>query len=71
MTSKETICGWLVEGKASGASHVIVVCDTFSYEDYPVFVGPNDNLGDALSRHSVNMQRVMGVYDLSKEKLSL
>ena len=33
---------WFEEGVEEGASHMIVVCDTFDYEDYPVFVMPND-----------------------------
>jgi hypothetical protein len=65
MTGKDTIRSWLLEGKNAGASYVIVACDTFDYEDYPVFVGPNDSFGAAISRASTNMQRPMEVYDLS------
>lgn len=29
---------WLAQGKRLKATHLIVVCDTYDYEDYPVFV---------------------------------
>jgi hypothetical protein len=35
--TKQDIIGWLDRGKAQGATHVIVVCDTFDWDDYPVF----------------------------------
>jgi hypothetical protein len=38
MTNNEEIRSWLLEGKKLGASHVIIVCDTFDYGDYPVYV---------------------------------
>ena len=42
-TTKQVIRRWLKEAKAKGATHMIVVCDTFDHEDYPVFVMPGDN----------------------------
>ncbi len=71
MTTKEEIRGWLEEGKKQGATHVIVMCDTFSYEDYPVFVQPGEN---ARSKAPVgNMQTIMECYSLElplEEQLS-
>jgi hypothetical protein len=37
-TTKTDIAVWLKEGKQRGATHTMIVCDTFSYEDYPVHV---------------------------------
>lgn len=70
MTTKDEIRAWVLEGKAQGATHTIIACDTFDHEDYPVHVMPGedararvDSLGD--------MQRVMEVYshslDLEKQ----
>lgn len=48
-------------------THMIVVCDTFDFEDYPVFVEPEEDIKERI--HFINgrsMQRVMEVYDLRK-----
>jgi len=62
----ETIRNWCLSGKEEGATHVIVVCDTFSYEDYPVFVKPEENIQEKVTEYrSKSMQRVMEVYNLA------
>lgn len=57
---------WIETGKKKGASYLIVVCDTFSYEDYPVYVKPEEDLEKLKSKYSQNMQRIMEIIDLSK-----
>lgn len=42
--TKEDIRSWLKRGKESGATHMIVVCDTYDHEDYPVYVMPDENV---------------------------
>lgn len=66
-TSQADIHEWLKEAKQKGCSHMIVVCDTFDHEDYPVFVMPNESVKDKLETYkpASNMQRVMEVYSLS------
>lgn len=67
-TTPEMIREWLEEGKEAGATHVIVVCDTFDYEDYPVHVMPKEDvIKKADEYRGKNMQTVMKVYDLSKD----
>ena len=67
-TSKEDIKRWLKQGKKEKATHVIVVCDTFDYEDYPVYVMKNEDVHKVYDEHNgKNMQRVMEVYNLSKD----
>lgn len=38
--TKEFIRNWLQRATKED-SHMLVVCDTFDYEDYPVFVNKN------------------------------
>lgn len=38
MTTQSQIRDWFQEGVHLGASHLVVVCDTFDHEDYPVYV---------------------------------
>lgn len=47
--------------------YMLVVCDTFDYDDYPVFT---DSDAECLARYRNpgNMQRVMEVYDLHASK---
>lgn len=63
--SKSDIQGWFERGVGQGATHMIVVCDTFDHEDYPVFVQDGEDARKkADSYNGRNMQRVMEVYDL-------
>ena len=64
-TSKEQIRGWLARGKAKKATHMLVVVDTFEYEDYPVYIMPGEKIHTAISVYSTNMQRVMECYSYS------
>jgi len=66
MTTKDEIKGWLIEGKEKGATHVIVVCDTYEWDDYPVFVMPNEKVLEKKEEYDgKNMQKIMEVYNLS------
>jgi len=66
MITREEIREWLKEGIEKGASHVIVVCDTFSYEYYPVFVYPTEDVAEIVKHYrAASMQRVEEIYDLS------
>ena len=44
MTTKHEIAQWFDRGVSEGATHMIVVCDTFDHEDYPVYVTPSDDV---------------------------
>ena len=65
-TSRDEIRDWLVEGKKNGKTHCIIVCDEFSYEDYPVYVDLTQNVKKIYDKYCYkNMQRVMEVYNLN------
>lgn len=65
-TSVADIRSWLEEGKRGNATHVIVVCDEFSHEDYPVYVGAGEDARTvAGDLNTKGMQRVMEVYSLA------
>lgn len=67
--TREDVSGWFDRGVAQKATHLIVVCDTFSHEDYPCFATGDT---DAIEKHhhydGKNMQRVVEVYDLRADK---
>ena len=53
---------WIEEGIEKGATHVVIMCDTFDYEDYPVYIMVGEDPRDKASYE--NMQRPMECYDL-------
>ncbi len=71
MTSMSTtqikIGTWFDEGVEQGATHMLVVCDTFEHEDYPKYIMP----GQDIHKESANlgeMQSLMEVYNLSMDR---
>lgn len=67
--SLHDISVWFDEGVEKGATHMIVVCDKFDYEDYPCFVMPNEDVRAKEEYYNkASMQRVMEVYDLRASK---
>lgn len=67
--SRELIRGWFIEGVESGFRWMIIACDTFNYEDYPVFIETAEEYIEKYKHYSNsnNMQRIMEVYDLAMD----
>ena len=64
--TRDGIFAWYDEGKKKGATHMIIVCDTFDWDDFPVYVMAGENARDkAESEGKKPMQKVMEVYSLS------
>jgi len=57
-TTQADIQGWLKEAKREKATHLIVVCDSFDHEDYPVLVKPGQDPKERASEYqNKDMQR--------------
>lgn len=69
MTTATEIATWFDGGVRRGATHMLVVCDTFDHDDYPVYCLDD---ADAIKQHAhyttASMQRVMEVYDLRMDR---
>ena len=65
-TSKNDIREWLSRAKPTD-THMLVVCDCWDYEDFPVFVRAEDDIDAMISKYSTNMCRVMEVYNLKMD----
>jgi CO dehydrogenase nickel-insertion accessory protein CooC1 len=61
-----TTTEWFDRGVEEGADYMIVVCDTFDYEDYPVYATAAE-FKEKYESHN-GMQRIMEVYDLHRDK---
>ena len=47
---------------------MLVMCDTFEHEDYPVFVDPSEVLTEKADKYQrMDMQKIMECYDLSMD----
>ena len=64
MTTQEDVRRWLKEAQERKAKFMIVVVDTFDYEDYPVFCLTEEECNEKYHNPG-QMQRIMEVYDLS------
>lgn len=61
---------YFAKAKQLGATHIIIVCDTFDYEDFPVYVMPNEDVRQKeVEEKDKPMQRVMEVYSLSRDMM--
>lgn len=55
---------WL-ENPKKDSTHMLVVCDTWDYDDYPVYT---KDVHESIKYYrSASMQTIMEVYDLSKD----
>jgi hypothetical protein len=61
---------WWDRGAADpNYTHMIVVCDTYDWEDYPVYVSKYENVREVHEKHNgKNMQKVMEVYNYALPK---
>lgn len=56
---------WVKEGKEQGAMYLISVCDTFDYEDYPVYAKSEEEMIKKKEHYkNASMQRVNEVVEL-------
>lgn len=67
--TRQEIERWFDEGVKLGATHMIVVCDTYDWVDYPVYVYAEDSVRDREAQiMKESMQKVMEVYVLDSSR---
>ena len=59
---------WIKEGLEKQAEYLLIVCDTFSYEDYPVFATVED-IGEKTVECTTDMQMIHEAVDLRSMKV--
>jgi len=65
---KSDIEGWLATAKIKGATHLIIAVDKYDYDNYPVYVGPDEDVREEEERIiSQSMQGVDEVYSMSMD----
>ncbi len=64
--TKEKIRKWLEGGNPRFISHMIVVCDTFDHNDYPVYISKSEDVNERVAKiKAQEMTRIMEVYSYS------
>lgn len=67
-TSQSEIKEWVEEAKKDPkVTHVLIVCDTFDYEDYPVEVKEGEDIKEKIKQYSGNMQKIMEIYSMKMD----
>ena len=65
--TKEDIENWIRVAHENGNKYLMVVNDTFSYEDYPVYAKNDEELQNLKQQYNnKNMQDIMRIYTLNK-----
>ena len=68
--TRQDIDGWFERGKADKQQFLIIACDTYDWDDYPIFCSNAKEFAEKYASHNeVNMQTIMEVYDLTKDKV--
>jgi len=69
VTSKEYLKDRLYSGKGKGYSHMVVVCDSWDYTDFVVYVKESENFDDRLKKYRglETLYRIMEIYNYSMD----
>jgi len=62
--TKADIRRWFAQGRLLGWTHLIVVCDTFDHNDYPMYASSADEARNLFADTS-EMKTPMEVYNLA------
>jgi hypothetical protein len=66
-TTATEIGEWFDRGVGQGAAYMVVVCDTFDWDDYPVYCATRQEAQSKIDNPG-SMQKVMEVYDLKASR---
>ncbi len=67
--TRDDISEWFDAGVEAGATHMIIVCDTFDYSNFPKYVLPHQNVRELADKERFKtLQNVDEVYDLRMSK---
>lgn len=63
--NRKDVDGWIEKAKETGAQYIISVCDMFEYDDYPVYIMPDESLIEQVEHYNErNMQKVNEVIQI-------
>lgn len=68
MTTRAEIEVWFDRGVAKSATHMLIICDTFDWSDFPVYVTAEQNSREVAKGYSGDGYKIMECYSLSMDK---
>lgn len=69
VTSRENISKWFDIALQKGATHLLIVRDTFNDDEFPEYIMPNQDVHACYRFHNgPNMEKVLEVYKMSLPK---
>lgn len=64
--SKDDLIFWFKKGVSQGATHMIVVCDTFDWAHFPVYVSPGEDVREVEKKYAESSgHKIMEVYKMA------
>lgn len=68
-TTVEMLGQWFDRGLFLNSTHMIIVCDEYDYDNYPVYVSLDESAYEVAEAYDKkSMQRVVEVYNLAMDK---
>jgi len=68
--TRKDVDRWIETAKEMGAKWIISVCDTFDYDDYPVYVMPDEDLEEKRAKYACkSMQRINEVITINGDEV--
>lgn len=61
--TKNEIRELLIKGNTGEYSHLIICCDTFDWEYYPVYVKCDDDIDKIISHYNNSMDKIIEIYN--------
>jgi hypothetical protein len=64
------IRGWLIDGIKKGATHCLIIYDSWDYENYPRYVMPGEDVYEITKEYEkeyLTVERLMEIYNLSMD----
>ena len=67
-TNPNDIRNWLQSAEENHTHMMVVVCDTSSCDDYPIFVSKDEDVHKIYKEYNgIDTQRIMEIYNLSMD----
>jgi len=68
--TRQDVDRWIATAKANGSKYIVSVCDTFDWDDYPVYCRDKVELSKAIAEYNgKNMQRINEVIEIKGDKV--
>ena len=68
--TRQDVDKWISTAKTNGYQYIISVCDTWDYDDYPVYCRNKKEVIEAIPEYTQNMQRINEIIRIDGDKVT-